>query len=107
MQLTDKQIKQLQMSRALRGRAPTLGWYLLTAWRTYLLILLAGVAAICFYLWAGWPYMATFFAGLLIATLLRDLKWYRQFANGWPLSDAITNWERVDELLANQQASAP
>jgi len=107
MRLTQKQIKQLRMSRDLRERNPTLGWYIRGVWRYYLAILVFFLAVICFYTWAGWPLASAFVAGMLTAVLLRDLKWYRQMARGWPLSREITNWERVDELLAESDRPAP
>jgi hypothetical protein len=99
MQFTDKQLAQLRLQRELREHPPTLAWFLRRNGRIYLLMVVLGAATTGFFAWAGWVPAATFFAGFVSATLVRDLKWFRQFVRGWPLSHAITDWERVDALL--------
>jgi hypothetical protein len=99
MQLTDKQLTQLRLLRELREHPPTLAWYLRRNGWIYLLMVVLGTATTGLFALAGLVPAATFFAGFVAATLLRDLKWFRQFVKGWPLSRAITDWERVDALL--------
>ncbi|WP_413863632.1 hypothetical protein [Candidatus Aalborgicola defluviihabitans] len=55
--------------------------------------------------WAA-PLVSAFFAGFLFAAISRDLKLFGQFVRGWPLSNEITNWGRVDELLAQAKQDA-
>lgn len=99
VQLTDQQAKQLRTMQSLRTTPPTLRFYYRASWRAYLLITLLAAAVMGAYCYLGWFSGAAFFAGLLAATLLRDLKWLRQFVKAWPLSNAITDWTRVDALL--------
>ena len=101
MQLTDKQAKKLRVARGFRTSPPTLLWYVKSHWRSYLFLAGLGAFAIGFFAWAGWPIVSGFFAGLVLATFVRDFRWYKQFVEGWPLSNEITNWERVNELLGD------
>ena len=100
MKLTPAQAKQLRMSQAVRVTPPTVSWYFRANWRTYayLGVLLAG--GIIFFAWYGWPILSGFFAGFLFAAVARDLKLFKRFVDGWPLSNEITDWRRIEELLA-------
>lgn len=100
MQLTDAQARQLRAARGFRASPPTLRWYVRSSWRIYLLLTVVSGFGVGFSAWIGHPVASGFFAGLVLATFLRDLGWYSQFVKGWPLSNEITNWDRVDELLS-------
>ena len=101
MQLTDKQAKRLRVARRFRASPPKLFWYVKSYWRSYLFLSALGAFAIGIFAWAGWPIVAGFFAGLVLGTFVRDFRWYKQFVEGWPLTNEITNWDRVDELLGD------
>ena len=107
MQLTIRQVRQPRMSRACRDKPPTVLWYVRRSWRAYLLLGCVCGGGIAFFLWGGWPIASGFFAGFLLAAVARDLRWYSQFVQSWPLSNEITNWNRVDELLRSSSESAP
>jgi hypothetical protein len=100
MKLTPAQIKQLQLSQALRTNPPTVGWYFRASWRTYAVLGFACLFGIVFFAWSGWPVLSGFFAGALFAAAARDFKLFAKFVEGWPLSNEITNWNRVEKLLA-------
>lgn len=36
--------------------------------------------------------------GMMIGSFLRDIDWYRAFLSTIPLSDAVTNWEKVQRI---------
>jgi len=99
MRLTTQQLQQLKKMREFREVSPTIARYIRLGWRAYAYLLVVGAAGIIFFLWAGWPAASTFFAGMVLATFLRDLGWYRRMVNSWPLVHEITNWQRVDEIL--------
>lgn len=107
MHLTAKELAQLRTMIAFRASPPTVGWYVKRAWKAYAWLALVGGASVAFFSWGGWPHVSTFFAGLVSATVIRDLRWFRVLAKNWPVSEAITNWQRVDELLATSSATAP
>lgn len=60
----------------------------------------ACTGAIFLFAWSGWPVISGFFAGILFTAITRDLKLFARFVQGWPLSNEITDWRRVEELLA-------
>src|SRR6187549_2821784 len=99
MELTPAQLKQLEMSQRLRTSPPTVGWYFRTSWRTYAFLLLLCSIGIGFFAWGGWPILSGFFAGVLFTAVARDLKLFAKFVEGWPLSNEITDWRRVEELI--------
>lgn len=75
------------------------------AWRAYaLLVVVIGLVAVYFYL-HGLIAASSFLLGLLVATLIRDLRWHRQLVRDWPLSNEITDWEKVDELIIRMRDS--
>jgi len=103
MELSAKQVRQLRKTREFRHRAPTVGGYFRSSYKGYLFITLVSGFGIVFFVWAGWPSASSLFAGLLLATVLRDLGWYSRIVRSWPLTREITDWERVDELLMENE----
>ena len=107
MELTPAQIKQLQMSQRLRTSPPTVGWYFRASWRTYAFLAVLCSIGIGFFAWGGWPILCGFFAGVLFTAVARDLKLFAKFVEGWPLSNEITDWRRVEELVASANQPRP
>ena len=107
MQLTLKQVQKLKLSRELKASAPTFATLFRMAWRHYLVLTLVFLGVIAYFLVAGENSVAIFFGGMFIATFLRDIKWNNQFVRDWPLSNEITNWDRVDQLLTQVEKAAP
>ncbi len=48
----------------------------------------------------GFPLMSAGAVGFLLGFLARDLAWFRMTARMWPVTVQVTNWTKVDELLA-------
>lgn len=107
VQLTDRQARQLRAASSFRASPPTLLWYLRSSWHIYLFLTVVGGFGFGFSAWIGRPVASGFFAGIVLATFLRDLGWYSRFVKGWPLSNEITNWDRVDELLSSAPPPKP
>ena len=107
MQLTEVQIRKLELSRTIASSTPTVGWLFRQSARTYLLLLAVMIPLGAYYWAVGVPLLSVFFAGLFIGTIARDYKWHRQFVRDWPLSREITDWGRVDDLLAKAREPAP
>jgi hypothetical protein len=107
MKLTPAQIKQLRMSQGLRVTPPTVGFYFRANWRAYTYLCVLCTGAIVFFVWGGWPIVSGFFAGFLFAAVVRDLKLFAKFVEAWPLSNEITDWRRVEELLAVADETRP
>src|SRR5215207_5946886 len=99
MQLTSRQRRQLQKLHDYRRVPPTVTSLLRDGWRAYLYVTIVGLVGVGFFLWAGWPIASGLFAGMILATVLRDLGWYRRLVHSWPLQLEITDWKRVEQLL--------
>ena len=106
MQLTTEHFRQLRKMREFHKKSPTILAYIKSGWRAYAYLLTVGAIGIAFFLWRGWPVASAFFAGLVLATFLRDLGWYRRMVSSWPLHQEVTNWDRVDELLKQSHTPA-
>ncbi len=103
MNLTPSQERQLKATLKFRDRPPTVWWFVRASWRVYAYFAIFGAIGIPLSQWAGLPLLSAFIVGVIFSAVVRDLKFFRQFVKGWPLSNEITNWDRVNELL-NQAA---
>jgi hypothetical protein len=88
------------------ARPPTILSYARSGWRALLYVPAVGAIGIAFSSWRGWPAATGIFVGMIIATVARDLGWCRRIVQSWPLTREITNWNRVDELLARSDGPA-
>lgn len=101
MELTPAQAKQLRMTLAFRENPPTVAWYFRMNWKVYTYLGTLCVGAILFFAWNGLPIISGFFGGILFTAITRDLKLFARFVQGWPLSNEIMDWQRVEELLVS------
>lgn len=106
MQLTVAQLRQLQKMQEYRATPPTIRTHVASNWRPYLYLLIVGGIGIAFFLWAGWPVASALFAGMVFATFVRDLGWFRRMIQSWPLLQEITDWNKVDELIKQRHGPA-
>lgn len=75
----------------------------LRGWKSYLLLgILCGLAAHLFVRGAHADY-AQLIMGAYVGVILRDIAWIRLTAKYWPLSDAVTNWDKVDEIIRENE----
>ena len=107
MQPTPAQLKQLRLLQGFRSKPPTIGWYFRVNWSAYAYIGVLCVGGSIFLAWDGWPAFSGFFAGFLLAAVVRDFRFFKLFVTGWPLSNEITNWTKVEDLIANASAARP
>jgi hypothetical protein len=107
MKLTPAQIKQLRMIQGFRTTPPSVAWYFQVNWKTYAYLGALCIGSIVFLAWGGWPIASGFFAGFLFAAVVRDFKIFGTFVKAWPLSNEITNWSRVEELLSASEQAPP
>jgi len=105
MNLTPAQKRQLETTLRFRTQPPTLWWFVRASWHVYAYFAILGAIGIPAFLWAGWPLVSAFIAGAIFSAVVRDLKFFRRFVDGWPLSNEITNWDKVNALL-NRSESA-
>jgi hypothetical protein len=107
MNLTPAQLKQLRMIQGFRLKPPTVGWYFRINWRLYAYIGALCVAAAFLLAWGRMSTFSGFFAGFILAVVLRDFRFFKLFVSSWPLSQEITDWRRVDELVASASEARP
>jgi hypothetical protein len=100
MKLTPYQLNSLRLSRQARHT----GYPLMKVLRAsrarflYLAALATFIALGCW--WFGMPEVALFSLAMVAGVLLRDIGMLRVSARLWPVNVAITDWKRVDELIA-------
>ena len=103
MRLTKLQRRAVLRAKELSDKSFPVGSSMLRYWKSYLIV--CAIAAI--YAWWAWNmgFPAASFGGLgfLFGFLARDVAWLRVTARMWPVTVAVTNWSKVDELL-NQPA---
>ena len=106
MRLSSQQRRQLQKLREFRESPPTVSALFRDGWRAYLYVTIVGLIGVAFFLWGGWPIASGFFAGMILATVIRDVGWYRRLVRSWPMQREITDWNRVERLLEQPDGSA-
>jgi hypothetical protein len=102
MKLNSFQRKRLRLAIQYRGRTVPLGIVLLSAWKFYAVLLLATGGGAAWLLSIGDDITAGAFIGFLVAVVWRDFIYARVSARFKPVSDAVTDWEKVNELLGDQ-----
>ncbi len=106
MQLSSQQRRQLLKLRDYRDTPPTVSALLRSGWRAYLYVATVGFVGIGFFFWSGWPLASGLFAGMVLATIVRDIGWYHRLVQSWPLQAEVTDWRRVEQLLEQSDGSA-
>ena len=107
MKLSPAQLKQLRLIQGFRINPPTVAWYFRVNWRVYAYVGVLCVGGAGFLAWGGWPVFSGFFVGFLLAVVIRDFRFFKLFVEAWPLSREITNWTRVEELVASADQAQP
>lgn len=103
VKLSAYQIRALKRSLAQREVGPSVARSLAASWRTYLIqvCLLGGLSA--FWWRGGWRLGSMLVCGVLVGCIFRDLVWFRLTVRNWPLSKEVTDWRRMEELLAENR----
>jgi hypothetical protein len=107
MNLTPAQLKQLRTIQGFREKPPTVGWYFRVNWRFYTYVATLCLGAVLLLAWGGASKFSGFFVGFLLAVVTRDFRFFSLFVSSWPLSREITDWRRVDELVASSRETLP
>jgi len=106
MRLTPHQLRSLRFSLEHRDKdLPAVG-LLLTAWKAQaVLVGVVGVGAA--FLWmAGAQIACMVLVGFMVGSLSRDHLWAQSAQRNWRLNREITNWTRVEELVAENTPSS-
>jgi hypothetical protein len=104
MHMTKYQRRTLDLYREMHTTFPTMGKTLVRiARRFWWFVLLCGAVSFLAY-WNGWSLLSVAVLGYLFGLVRRDITHARYTIHIWPVVDAITDWQRVDQLLEDAQA---
>ncbi len=107
MELTKVQRQNLKLYVQYRSSPPTIWFlirrnlfkrYLIPGFLVILLLLIAPTAGLGAIAWLA--------VGMLFSATLRDVALFRRFVHLWPVTSAVLDWERIDELLAESRVSS-
>ena len=103
MNLSQYQLRALKRSWSYRESPPTIARLLRASWKTYLIqvLLLGGVAS--FWWFGGWQEASLLIVGILLGCIWRDVVWYSLTSKNWPLTKEVTDWRRVEDLIADNE----
>ena len=103
MKISKAHLRRLKVAKDLRGKNASTIKMLFKNWKYYVLI--GGLFAIVSYYFIsrGFNGYSYFFGGAFLALLLRDIAWFRLTAKYWPVSDAVTDWDKVDDLIRENE----
>jgi len=72
-------------------------------WKFYLFVGSIFGAASYFYIKDGSSIYAMFLGGAFFGMFLRDITWFRLTTRFWPISDAVTDWKKIDEIIEENE----
>jgi hypothetical protein len=102
MNLTKLQLKLLNFYAKYQTKPLSLFNIVCAFWLAWLLLLLVPTVG-CWYIWAGMPALGWVFIGISIGAFLRDVSRILSLFRTWAVIHEIINWERVRELLHNNE----
>jgi hypothetical protein len=103
MELTDRQIKELEMINSHREQQPTFGSLLRKNIRPLILNTIIYVTLASLFIMANWTGLGFIMIGYLIGVLSRDIRAIKIAVSNWELNHKITSWDGVDDLLNREK----
>jgi mycoredoxin len=104
MRLNIVQVASLRRLQKYRSHPPTLRERARLS-AVFMLVLLVPAGLACALLiWMELPAAVFLVVGLYIGGIAREIGLHRQFVLWWPLNRHITDWNKVDELLASPES---
>ena len=99
MKISKAHLIRLKKSKEMRGKSISTISSFLSVWKCHLITItyFSVCAFIVFHLF-GATY-AFFILGALLGVLLRDFAWNKLLSQFWPVSDFVTDWDKVDQLI--------
>ncbi len=99
MKISKSNLKQLKASTKYKGQSISAFFMYRRAWKAHLInIVTFSTLTYLAYSFVSKQH-AIFVIGVLFGLLVRDFAWHRTLSKFWPVSDAVTNWEKVDEII--------
>jgi hypothetical protein len=107
MKLSDDQVAALRQALQLRYTDPSIIRSFFAGLKAHAAQSFV-VSAIAAYLWwDGFIAGSMLALSVLLGAILRDLEWHSMTKKMWPLNREITDWRRVEELLAENTPRGP
>jgi hypothetical protein len=104
MQLTKAQERTLELYLKWRSSPPTF-WFLISQnLIRYLIHLVLVIFLVLLAPLTGEPWIGWIAIGLFLGVLLRDIGLFQRSVRLWPMTSAVLDWERIDELLAESSS---
>ena len=101
--LSPAQRTSLQLTLNFRDRPLTI-WAMFAANRVrYAILVATGCLVISLLYVVDVPMAAALLGAFITGALLRDVGWFRQQIIGWPLTCAIIDWQRVEQLVTSDK----
>ena len=99
MKISKSHLKNLKVSKKYEGKERSAISTYFSAWKAHLINIVIFISfAYLAYRYNGIEY-AFFVFGGLFGLLIRDFAWHRMLARFWPINDSITDWEKVDKII--------
>jgi glutaredoxin len=106
MKLDPVQLASLKRLRKYRDAPPTMRERVGMALRVSLVLLIPFALVGAVFLWLGARSTLFLLAGLFLGVAAREIGAQRTFVKWWPYHRAVTDWNKVDELLAEVEQPA-
>jgi len=104
MKISKAHLKRLKKSKELRGKKLSTISLIKNNWKFYLVVgSIFGIASY-FQIKDGSSIFAVFLGGAFFGMILRDITWFRLTTRFWPISDAVTDWEKIDEFIEENES---
>jgi hypothetical protein len=103
MKLTTLQLRSLKLLLRQKSKPLNAMDFVKEAWQKYALILAVVGGAIGVSIVNGWVAVSLLLAGYLVGIMERDFQWLKNQIRVLPLTSEITKWERVEELIRENE----
>lgn len=107
MELSDSQVRALRQVLQDRDAEPSIIRSFYEGWRKHLeqVCIFGGFTALSW--WSGSTTGTAFVLSVLLGCIVSDIDWYAGKKKLWALNREITDWRRVEELLAQNTPRDP
>ena len=105
MKISNAQIKRLELAKLNREKKLSIFLMIARNLRFYIFLAIAFSVAAYFYYKSGHAEYNLIFIGVFLGVFMRDITWFRMTARFWPVSTVVTDWNKVDELIKENERS--
>jgi hypothetical protein len=106
VKLSSFELRALKAAQQSLTSPPSPVRFLKRSWKTYAWqIALLGCGA-AYYWWGGWHGLSFILQGFVLGAIWREVVWWGFHRRLWPLNREITDWQRVSELITENESGA-